>query len=423
MQSGPDALGAPPSLTARRSAAPQFNFELPPPPLAGLSNKYPSYASFNATQPSTGSGSVASVGNLLTPPNNVPGEVMNPAPMSSDTQATTTSQGNNNYNTNAFWNQAPQNSVHYGLPASNSSWMPQRNLLSPASMSSIVRGVASSQASANGVSSSAATNESYQLPPFPTSAASAPVTLPAMSTTQQQGANALGMTGQASSSSSAAQPSFNAQNIFGIRHPPTPSYANPSQPSPTPQQQSYPYSSSQSPSQSSPLGGSSHPSKSSSLGNTSDAQNMSAAAANQVSQSNSYPRPYGPYSSSLPTMNGPVMSNLHNPNTHMALVGNVPGVGNMSNGFMPPGGMMPNFTSGQAANLQHMYGPPNPAPPPNPTNERPFKCDQCPQSFNRNHDLKRHKRIHLAVKPYPCGHCDKSFSRKDALKVCIPMTG
>lgn len=49
--------------------------------------------------------------------------------------------------------------------------------------------------------------------------------------------------------------------------------------------------------------------------------------------------------------------------------------------------------------------------------DRPFKCDQCPQSFNRNHDLKRHKRIHLAVKPFPCGYCDKSFSRKDALKV------
>lgn len=49
--------------------------------------------------------------------------------------------------------------------------------------------------------------------------------------------------------------------------------------------------------------------------------------------------------------------------------------------------------------------------------ERPFRCDQCPQSFNRNHDLKRHKRIHLAVKPFPCNYCDKSFSRKDALKV------
>ena len=52
-----------------------------------------------------------------------------------------------------------------------------------------------------------------------------------------------------------------------------------------------------------------------------------------------------------------------------------------------------------------------------PQQDRPFKCDECPQSFNRNHDLKRHKKIHLAVKPFPCGHCDKSFSRKDALKV------
>ena len=56
-----------------------------------------------------------------------------------------------------------------------------------------------------------------------------------------------------------------------------------------------------------------------------------------------------------------------------------------------------------------------------PVNDRLFKCDQCPQSFNHNHDLERHKRIHLAVRPFPCGHCNKSFSRKDALKVCIPL--
>lgn len=55
---------------------------------------------------------------------------------------------------------------------------------------------------------------------------------------------------------------------------------------------------------------------------------------------------------------------------------------------------------------------PAPAAPP----ARNFKCSACPASFARNHDLKRHARIHLAVKPFPCGYCDKSFSRKDALK-------
>ncbi|KAH6646807.1 hypothetical protein BKA67DRAFT_580633 [Truncatella angustata] len=49
--------------------------------------------------------------------------------------------------------------------------------------------------------------------------------------------------------------------------------------------------------------------------------------------------------------------------------------------------------------------------------DRPFLCDICTQCFVRNHDLKRHKRIHLAIKPFPCPFCNKGFSRKDALKV------
>lgn len=124
-----------------------------------------------------------------------------------------------------------------------------------------------------------------------------------------------------------------------------------------------------------------------------------------------YSRPPWP-SYSLPAMAGPVMTNVHNPNGQMSVMGNV------------APGMMPGFTSGHLASMQHMYGshPAHHHHHPGhgqsaPPNDRPFKCDQCPQSFNRNHDLKRHKRIHLSVKPFPCNHCEKSFSRKDALKV------
>lgn len=52
--------------------------------------------------------------------------------------------------------------------------------------------------------------------------------------------------------------------------------------------------------------------------------------------------------------------------------------------------------------------------------DRPYKCDQCVLSFVRNHDLKRHRRIHSATKPFPCSYCGKGFSRKDALKVRTP---
>ncbi|KAI4151495.1 MAG: hypothetical protein L6R39_002013 [Caloplaca ligustica] len=119
-------------------------------------------------------------------------------------------------------------------------------------------------------------------------------------------------------------------------------------------------------------------------------------------QGNGFVRPYPSYN--LPAMSGPIMTNVHTPGGQLAMVG-MP-----SHGL--PGNIMPGFNSGSSAQMQQMYGGHQQAP----HNERPFKCDQCPQSFNRNHDLKRHKRIHLAVKPFPCGHCEKSFSRKDALK-------
>ncbi|KAH8880150.1 hypothetical protein GQ53DRAFT_618157, partial [Thozetella sp. PMI_491] len=115
---------------------------------------------------------------------------------------------------------------------------------------------------------------------------------------------------------------------------------------------------------------------------------------------------YAPGYSSLP--NGPVLANLHSPGAPLTIVG---------------GPMMgyPHGPHGHGPLPPQIYGPgahghPPPHHGPGGTHDRPFKCDTCPQSFNRNHDLKRHKRIHLAVKPYPCSYCEKSFSRKDALK-------
>ncbi|KAI0003907.1 hypothetical protein F4779DRAFT_634355 [Xylariaceae sp. FL0662B] len=93
-----------------------------------------------------------------------------------------------------------------------------------------------------------------------------------------------------------------------------------------------------------------------------------------------------------------VMSNIANPNGPMTLVA---GMHPMAPGYpshpLGPHGI---YAHGQPTQQQ----------------DRPFRCDICPQSFNRNHDLKRHKRIHLAVKPFPCEVCEKAFSRKDALK-------
>lgn len=47
--------------------------------------------------------------------------------------------------------------------------------------------------------------------------------------------------------------------------------------------------------------------------------------------------------------------------------------------------------------------------------ERPYRCVQCPASFVRNHDLKRHARLH-DKKAWRCSGCGKIFSRRDAIK-------
>jgi uncharacterized Zn-finger protein len=52
---------------------------------------------------------------------------------------------------------------------------------------------------------------------------------------------------------------------------------------------------------------------------------------------------------------------------------------------------------------------------PSTTSKKKFQCSLCESSFSRNHDLKRHSRIHTGVKPYKCNDCGKAFTRQDAL--------
>lgn len=105
-------------------------------------------------------------------------------------------------------------------------------------------------------------------------------------------------------------------------------------------------------------------------------------------------------------MSGPIVSNIRNPDDSMRLIDT------QSRG--PSGEIMTDYDSGHPANLQQQaYGNRQPTP----HNEKPFVCDTCPQSFMRDHDLKRHQRLHLARKGFLCKYCKKIYSRKDSLKV------
>lgn len=409
MASTLEPTGQPQSLTARRSAASNLpNFELPPP--SSISQKFMQYTSLPTTQSTP---AMVSVGNLLTPPSNIPGDSLSPI------SSTMSNHGNGNQNaqaytpTGGFWPPPAGGNTSFplGTGTTPQPWnqgsvnplFPPRGMFSP-SLNSVLRNSSNSPASADGLPPPPPFDMN-QLPPFPgTMSMSTPSSLPSVAAQQQQQAlnqAYMNVHSPVSAPTSQASPGNASDSFAQQRAPPTPTYYTGSQPSSTPQNAHFPAFHHPSSAQQSPM------SASAPQGSRISPLSAQTPGAQQSAhqQGGAFARPYASYN--LPAMNGPIMTNVHTPGGQMVLAG----------GMMPshglPGNMMPGFSSGASAQMQQMYGGHQQAP----HNERPFKCDQCPQSFNRNHDLKRHKRIHLAVKPFPCGHCEKSFSRKDALKV------
>lgn len=407
------------SFTARRSATQNLpQFQLPPPDHLSQMHKYPAYA------PSTTQPAPSVVSSVLTPPPGLQNDLSPLGAASVNSQSSSSSAGVPPYQPMGYWPTPGHSSYPYSqappMPptfaqAQGQNYMGGRPLYSP-SMNYPNRN-ANSPASGEGLPPPP---YDIALPSFPTMSNGQPQSLPQLAPQQQQQQaqqqqQQQAQQQQAQQQQSQQQPppqqnqsqhqqqlsqnSINSQqavsqappqgplhapNNYGERPPPTPT--NYYTPSSTPQQSSFPAYAQQSPTQQSP--------------NTSSAPSnrispVSAQPHPSMAAPPGYPRPsFSGYS--LPAMAGPIMSNVHSPGGQMALVGGM---------NMPyPGQHMGGQMYGHHPQQQQQ-------------NDRPFKCDQCPQSFNRNHDLKRHKRIHLAVKPFPCGHCEKSFSRKDALKV------
>ncbi|KAL9059634.1 MAG: hypothetical protein Q9206_001413 [Seirophora lacunosa] len=395
--------GQPQSLTARRSAASNLpTFELPPPP--SISQKFMQYNNVPVTQSTP---AMVSVGNLLTPPTNIPGDSLSPLP------STMNNHGNGSQNLQsyappgAFWpppaganNSYPLGGTPQPFNQGSGSLFPPRGMFSP-SLNSLVRNNSNSPSSTDGLPPPPPF-DMHQLPPFPgsmpMSAPPNPSTVGSVGAPQYQ---AYTPQNYMNAHSPGSAPTTQASPVNGPDYRPhsTPTYYAGSQASSTPQSSHFPQFQNHSPPQNSPLTASAPQGS-----RTSPLNGQSSGSQHPVQQPGSgFPRHYPLYN--LPAISGPIITNMQTPGGQMTMLG-------MPNHGLP-GNIMPGYNSGASAQMHQLYaGHHQPAP----HNDRPFKCDQCPQSFNRNHDLKRHKRIHLAVKPFPCGHCDKSFSRKDALK-------
>lgn len=395
----------PQSFTARRSAASNLpNFQLPPPDFAGA-HKYPTYPS--ASQPP--------VSTVLTPPSN--NDSLSPLSSGVNSSSSMSSnQGVQPYNPTVYWPGPGQPQYSFNsappmpAPLNNNMYNIGRQLYTPGMG---YPGQRDQNSPATNGGNLPPPPYELALPPFPTPSNSGggggqgggglPTLAPQQQSQhqQQQGQQQM-MNPQPPSASQTPQQAHASEHYGGPRPPPTPTYNY--APTSTPQQSSFPAYAQPSPThqQQSPISSGPPQSRISPV-SASHPQSMQPP----ITPHHGYPRPpYTPQQSgsgyALPAMSGPILTNMHQPGAQMQIMGGAVG--------MSPYGQGGHMGS-------HMYmGHPGQA---QQQNDRPFKCDQCPQSFNRNHDLKRHKRIHLAVKPFPCGHCEKSFSRKDALKVSI----
>lgn len=407
MASSLEPSGAPTGLTARRPAANDLpkNFALPLPQFGQqYGQKFASLSSSGPQNPAV------NVGNLLTPPSTVPGDNLNPIP--SALNGANTSQGGLPSYNNYAWPPLSTGMTPIGMGTGNTpqSWSNPvgqvRGLFSPSLSGTLPRGNSNSPGAAEALPPPP--YDISQLPPLPASTSS---TLPAIAA-QQQAITQAYMNQTQSQAQTPMSTTTQASPVNGpesyVQRPQSMPNMFYSQSQPSSAQQSHfpPFNNSSPPVQHSPMSAPPQGSRISPI-------NAQAATFPPSSQSHLFNRSaYASYSLPAPPMSapahmsGPIMSHMHSPGNPLGIIG--------LQGQNLPGCMMVSYNSGHAAQLQQqMYGNAQQTP----HNERPFKCDQCPQSFNRNHDLKRHKRIHLAVKPFPCGYCEKSFSRKDALKV------
>ena len=51
----------------------------------------------------------------------------------------------------------------------------------------------------------------------------------------------------------------------------------------------------------------------------------------------------------------------------------------------------------------------------NPSMDKPYKCNECSQSYASAELLERHRRRHEVIKPFQCAHCDKGFTERGYL--------